>query len=335
MKALLSRRPGGPDTLSIEEVETPRPGTGDVLIRVEACGVNFPDALLIRDLYQVKPPRPFSPGAEIVGVVTEAGPDVTALRPGDRVIGRCGWGGMAQGVVLPASRCTPIPESMPAVEAAAFLFACSTSYYALKTVARLGPGDVLLVLGAAGGVGLAAVAIGRALGARVIAAVSSEAKLDFARRHGAEAGLVYPREVADPETARTLSARFKDAVGGRGCDVVLDPVGGLYSEAALRAMARGGRHLVVGFTAGIPRIPLNLLLLKSCQVIGVDWRSFIQHEPVEHEANTRDLLALYEAGTVRPVVTETFPLERGANAIARLESRELLGKIVVTMDHGG
>jgi NADPH2:quinone reductase len=226
MKAMLSREPGGPETLTLAEVPDPVPGPGEVLIRVKACGVNYPDLLVIQDKYQFKPPRPFAPGGEVSGVVEAIGPEVTALKPGDRVIGSAGSGGMAEKLVLPAGRCTPIPDAMPYDEAAAFILTYGTSYHALKQRAALRPGETLLVLGAAGGVGIAAVELGRAMGARVVAAVSSEEKLAFARSCGAETGVVYPAGPFDKDGSKALAGLFKGACGEHGADVIYDPVGG-------------------------------------------------------------------------------------------------------------
>lgn len=328
MRALLSRAPGGPDTLVLEEVPDPRPEAGEVVIRVGACGVNFPDVLIIEDKYQHRPERPFSPGAEVAGTVEAVGPGVEGFAPGQRVIGSLMHGGMAERAIVAAERCTPIPDAMPFEEAAAFLMTYGTSYHALRDRAALKPGETLLVLGAAGGVGLAAVELGRAMGSRVVAAASSEEKVALARARGAEHGVVYPAEITD---RRALAALFKEACGADGANVVYDPVGGDYSEAALRAIAWEGRHLVVGFPAGIPKLPLNLPLLKSCQVVGVSLGGFWRRDPAANAANNRALVALYEAGQIRPHVSARYPLERAGEAIAHLAARAARGKIVVTM----
>jgi len=328
VKALLSRAPGGPETLSLEDVPAPPVAAGEVRVTVRACSVNFPDLLVIQDLYQFKPPRPFAPGSEVAGIVESVGEGVTHVTSGDRVLLGPIQNGMAELAVGPARACWKIPASMPFEEAAALLMTYGTSYHALKDRAALKRGETLLVLGAGGGVGSAAVELGVALGARVIAAASSEAKLAFAREHGAADGVLYPRGALDREAARALTDRFKAACGG-GADVIYDPIGGDYSEAALRAINWRGRHLVVGFTAGIPKLPLNLPLLKDCDVRGVFWGEFMRREPERHIANTQELLALYEAGRIRPAVTERFPLARGAEAIARLKDRAVQGKVVV------
>ncbi|GGC87044.1 NADPH:quinone oxidoreductase family protein [Chelatococcus reniformis] len=330
MQVLLSRAVGGPETLTLEEMPDPAPGPGEVLIEVAACGVNFPDLLLIQDLYQARPSRPFAPGAEVAGVVAAVGPNVEGFTPGDRVIGRTGWGGMAEKIVLDAGRCTRIPAAMPLDQAAVFLFTYATAYFALVTRGRLVAGETVLVLGAAGGVGIAAVQIAKALGARVVAAASSLDKLAFAREQGADDGLVYP-EQAGIEEGRAFARSLKGAVGAAGADIIVDPVGGPVAEPALRAIAEGGRYLVLGFTAGIPAVPLNLPLLKSCDILGVNWRTFATAHAAGNEANQRELFRLYESGRIAPAITARYPLARGGEAIARLRDRSALGKVVVTM----
>jgi NADPH:quinone reductase len=332
MKAMLSRRVGGPETLSLEEVPDPRPGAGEVLLAVKACGVNYPDVLIIEDRYQFKPPRPFAPGGEVAGVVEAVGSGVARLKPGDRVIGSTFAGGMAEKLVLGADQCTPMPASMPFDEASALILTYATTIYALRNRGKLRPGETLLVLGAAGGVGISAVELGKAFGARVIAAVSSAEKLAFAKAHGADEGLIYPPGPFDKAGARELADLFKKACGETGADVIYDPVGGDYSEAALRAIAWDGRFLVVGFPAGIPKLPLNLTLLKSCQVVGVFWGAFTRRDPAGNAANIAELMQLYAKGAIKPVVSERYPLSRAGEAIARLAARKAMGKIVVTME---
>jgi NADPH:quinone reductase len=332
MRALLSRRPGGPETLELGELPEPEAGAGEVRVAVRACGVNFPDVLLIQDLYQVKLPRPFAPGGEIAGIVDALGAGVEGLRLGDRVLMSPVRGGMAQKVVGPAANCWKIPDAMPFDEAAALLLTYGTSHHALKDRARLKPGETLLVLGAAGGVGLAAVQLGKIMGARVVAAASTEAKLALAREHGADGTVPYPAGALDKAAARALTDCIKAACGADGAQVILDPVGGDYTEAALRAIGWEGRYLVVGFTAGIPRLPLNLTLLKSCEVIGVFWGEFAAREPRRHAANVAALIALYLEGRIRPAVTERFALQRGMEAIARLGARDARGKVVVMVE---
>jgi NADPH2:quinone reductase len=332
MKALLSKHAGGPETLVLEDMPEPLPGAGEVRIAVRACGVNFPDMLIIQDLYQYKPPRPFAPGAEVAGVVDAVGEGVRHVRTGDRVMLSPARGGMAQKTVGLANNCWKIPDAMPFDEAAALLMTYGTSQHALKDRAQLRSGETLLVLGAAGGVGLAAVELGKAMGARVVAAASSVEKLALARGHGADEGVQYPLGPLDKTQARALTDRFKAACGADGAQVIYDGVGGDYTEAALRAIAWQGRHLVVGFTAGIPKLPLNLPLLKSCQIVGVFWGEFTTRYPAQHAANVEALMALYLDGRIKPAVTERFALARGGEAIARLGSREARGKIVVMID---
>lgn len=331
MKALLSKAPGGPETLALEDVPDPAPGRGEVRIAVKACGVNFPDTLIIRDLYQLRPPRPFSPGAEVAGVIDAVGEGVTQLEVGARVIGY-GWGGMAEKLVLPAVRCFPMPATMPYETAAAFLMTYGTSLHALQDRGRLKPGETLLVLGAAGGVGLAAVELGKALGATVVAAASSVAKAALAQAHGADAAIVYPPGPFDAQGRKALTELFKGAVGDQGADVIYDPVGGDYTEAALRAIAWAGRLLVVGFPAGIPKLPLNLTLLKGCEVAGVFWGAFASREPVRFGANFAQLMELYSRGLLRPEVSEVFPLAQAGEAIAALAERRAKGKLVIRVD---
>ncbi|CAN5174511.1 NADPH:quinone oxidoreductase family protein [soil metagenome] len=256
MKALLSKAVGGPDTLVLEDLPDPVAGPGQVVLAVKACGVNYPDFLIIQDKYQFKPERPFAPGGEVAGVVESLGEGVTAVKVGDRVIGSSGWGGMAQKIVVEAQRCIPMPDAMPFDEASAFILTYGTSYHALKQRAHIKPGDTMLVLGAAGGVGLAACELGKAMGAKVVAACSTQEKVDLCLKHGAESGVVYPTGEGgfDKDGKKALAELFKGAGGKGGFDVVYDAVGGDYAEAALRATAWEGRLLVVGFPAGIPSI---------------------------------------------------------------------------------
>lgn len=332
MKALLSRRPGGPETLELGEIPEPVAGPGEVRVAVRACGVNFPDLLIIQDLYQVKPTRPFAPGGEISGIVDALGTGVESLRVGDRVLMSPVRGGMAEKVVGPAGNCWKIPDAMPFDEAAALLLTYGTSQHALVDRARLEAGETLLVLGAAGGVGLAAVQLGKAMGARVVAAASTQAKLALAREQGADETVQYPAAGLDKAAARALTDQFKAVCGANGAEVIFDPVGGDYTEAALRAVGWQGRYLVVGFTAGIPKLPLNLTLLKSCQIIGVFWGEFTARRPRQHAANVAALIALYLEGRIKPAVTARFPLEQGMEAIARLGARAARGKLVVTIE---
>lgn len=331
MKALLSTRPGTGDALALTDIAEPQPGAGTVRIAVEACGINYPDVLIIQDLYQFRPERPFAPGAEVAGRIDAVGEGVTRFSVGDRVVGGAGWGGLVEKLIVPEARCFRIPDAMPADIGAAFLMTYGTSQHALKDRGNLRAGEALLVLGAAGGVGLAAVDLGKAYGARVIAAVSTEAKADVVRERGADEVIVYGTEALDSTATKALTARIKEAAGGDGVDVIYDGIGGCYAEPALRAMAWEGRYLVVGFTAGIPKMPLNLPLLKGCSVVGVFWGAFIERNQARHEENVAELVRLYEQGLIRPLVSERFPLERGGEAIERLASRAAVGKVVVTV----
>jgi NADPH2:quinone reductase len=332
MKAIVSEETGGPATLVLRDMPEVAPGAGEVLIRVRACGVNYPDALMIEDKYQFRPTRPFAPGGEVSGEVVATGDGVGGFKVGDRVIALVGHGGMAEQVVAREARCLKMPDTMPFDEAAAFIFTYGTSWHALKQRGNLAQGDTLLVLGAAGGVGLAAVELGVAAGAKVVAAVSSEEKLALAKAHGASDGLVYPRGPFDKDGTRALAEQFKAACGKHGADVIYDAVGGDYAEAALRAIAWEGRFLVVGFPAGIPRIPLNLALLKGCQIVGVFWGSWTERAVEENARNNAELLEMYVEGKIRPHVSRHFPLAEAGRAIEELAGRRALGKIVVMLD---
>lgn len=327
MRALLSRACGGPESLRVEEVPVPEPGAGEVRIAVRACALNYPDLLMIEDRYQFRPQRPFAPGIEVAGVVDALGPGVTGLSRGMPVMASMSHGGLAEATIAQAAKCVPIPEGMPFDEAAAFSVTYGTAYHALKDKGRLEAGETLLVLGASGGVGLAAVELGRALGANVVAAVSSEEKAEIARRHGAARTLIYPKTSPEP---KALAAMMKEACPG-GANVVFDPVGGAYAEPALRALTWEGRYLVIGFVAGIPSPPLNLVLLKSCSIVGVFWGSWIERCPEGHGRNTEALFSLYRSGAIRPLVSNRFPLERAAEAMRLLADRGAVGKIVVVL----
>ncbi len=332
MKAILSTAPGGPETLIIGEIESPEPGEGQVRIRVRACGVNYPDTLIIEDKYQFKPDRPFPPGGEVSGEIDALGPGVSEWRVGDKVIALTGHGGMAEQVVTEANRCVAMPDTMPYEEAAALIFTYGTSYHALKQRAETAAGETLLVLGAAGGVGLSAVELGKAMGARVVAAASSEEKVALAKDRGADTGMIYERGPFDKEGTRALAKQFKDATGPGGADIIYDAVGGDYAEAALRCINWKGRFLVIGFPAGIPRIPLNLALLKGCQIVGVFWGSFTSREVMENQQNNRELLDMYADGRIRPHVSKQYALADAGQAITDLAERRAMGKIVVTID---
>jgi NADPH2:quinone reductase len=334
MKAMMSAAPGGPETLELFEIETPKPGPGQVLIAVKAAGVNFPDTLIIRDLYQFKPQRPFAPGGEVAGVVEAVGDGVTRLKVGDRVQAGGINGGYATHFVVSEAQANKIPEEMPFDDAAAFMLTYGTSHYALKDRAKIQPGETLFILGAAGGVGAAAIELGKAMGAKVIAGVSSEEKAAFCRDLGADETIVYPREL-DRDSQKALAGAIKEASKklGRpeGVDVVYDAVGGDYAEPAVRALGWEGRYLVVGFPAGIPKLPLNLTLLKSCQIVGVFWGAFTMRDPKRNAEHIAELFQWYTEGKIKPRVTATFPLEKAAKALKLIEDRKATGKVVLTV----
>lgn len=332
MKAILSEAPGGPETLTLADIPAPEPAEGQLRVAVRAVGVNFPDVLIIEDRYQFKPKRPFSPGAELAGVVDAVGDGVTGFAVGDRVMALPQWGGMAEQVCARADSCHKIPDAVSFEHAAALQMTYGTALYGLVDRGDLREGDTLLVLGAAGGVGLASVELGRALGARVVAAVSSEKKLAAAREHGAAEGVIYPTGALDRDAQKELSAAFKGATGAEGADVILDTVGGDYTEPALRAIAWLGRFLVVGFPAGIARIPANLPLLKSCDVRGVFWGAAVERDkPAHHRAMDR-LLGMLAEGRISPRIHAAYPLAEAGDAIAALSTRGVIGKVVVTLD---
>lgn len=322
MKAVLCREFGPPEKLSVENVDALKPGKGQVVISVKACGVNFPDTLIIQGKYQVKPALPFSPGSEIAGLVKELGQGVDNVKPGDRVIAFTTWGGFAEEVLADAAQLIPMPPGLDFATASAFVLTYGTSHHALKDRAELKAGETLLVLGAAGGVGLAAIEIGKILGARVIAAASSQEKLDVCREHGADEFINYATE--------DLKDRIKELTRGKGVDVVYDPVGGAYSEVALRGTAWRGRFLVIGFTAGdIPRIPLNLTLLKGCSIVGVFWGSFTSREPERNRQDLYELLGWLHEGKLKPHISATYPLEGAAQALQDMLDRKVMGKVVL------
>ena len=331
MKALLSTKVGPPESLEYTDLPDPVAGEGEVVLAVKAAGVNFPDVLIIEDKYQFKPERPFAPGGEIAGIVESVGPGVTHVKVGQRVIGSIGWGGYAEKVKVPAARTMPIPDAMPFDEASAFILSYGTSYYALKDRGVLQAGETVLILGAAGGVGVAAIELAKAMGARVVAGVSSEAKAAFAKECGADEAVIYPASGMSKQESKDLAEAFKKACGG-GADVVYDAVGGDYCEPALRAMNWNSRYLVIGFPAGIPTPPLNLTLLKSSSIVGVFWGASVAREPELHKGNTRDLFKMYAEGKIRPRISARYPLKDGGKAIRALSDRTATGKLVVTME---
>jgi NADPH:quinone reductase len=323
MKAVLCKQYGPPESLTFEELPSPKAGPGEVVVSVKAASVNFPDVLIIQNKYQFKPPLPFSPGSELAGVVKEAGTGVTNVKPGDKVIAFTTYGAFAEEVKTEAARLLPLPEGMDFASGAAFLLTYGTSDHALRDRGALKAGETLLVLGAAGGVGLAAIEIGKALGARVIACASSDDKLAVCKSHGADALINYASD--------DLRERIKALTDGRGVDVVYDAVGGPYTEPAFRSLAWRGRLLVVGFAAGeIPKLPLNLALLKGASVVGVFWGDFTRREPRQFADSVRQLSAWFREGKLRPHVSQTLPLHKAAEALKLMAARQVKGKLVLT-----
>jgi NADPH:quinone reductase-like Zn-dependent oxidoreductase len=329
MKALLSRTTGGPETLELADLPDPVAGPGQVVVAVRACAINYPDVLIIEDKYQFKPPRPFAPGGEIAGVIDSVGEGVTGWAPGDRVIAMLGHGGLAERIVADPARLYRLPDGRSFAEGASLILTYATSIHALLDRGKLSSGQTLLILGAAGGVGLAAIELGKAFGARVVAAVSSDEKAAAATAAGADATIVYARAPFDKDASKALAEQFKAAVGPAGADIIYDPVGGDYAEPALRSIAWEGRYLVVGFPAGIPKLPLNLTLLKSCDVCGVFWGAFAARDPQANAAHMETLFRLWKDGKIAPRVTQTFPLDRGGDAITTMANRGAIGKLVV------
>lgn len=324
MKALLCSRYGSIDELQVQDIPAPAAAAGQAVVAIKAVGLNFFDTLLIAGKYQVRPAFPFSPGAEFAGTVEQVAPDVTEVAPGDRVVGYVDAGAARERIAVPATALTKLPEMLDFDRAAAVTVTYGTSYYALKDRAALRPGENLAVLGAAGGVGLAAVELGKLMGARVIACASSDEKLAFARRHGAAAVVNYARE--------NLRDALRAQTGGLGVNAVYDPVGGPYSEPALRALDWGGRLLVIGFAAGeIPRLPLNLALLKSCDIRGVFWGAWTRREPAAHRANMHQLLQWCAQGKLSAHVHATYPLDEAKRALHDIAERKVLGKAVLTV----
>jgi NADPH:quinone reductase len=322
MRAVLSTAPGGPETLTVADLPDPEPGPGEVRLKVSAVGLNFFDTLIIVDRYQFKPERPFSPGAECAGVIDAVGEGVSDWRIGERVAAFLGFGACRERVVAPASRLVRVPDGVSDEQAAGLSVTYGTGLHALKDRADLKAGETLAVLGAAGGTGLAAVELGRLMGARVIACASSGDKLALARSHGADETLNY--------AADDLKEGLRRLTGGKGVDVIYDPVGGDLAEAALRAVAWAGRYLVIGFAGGgIPKIPLNLVLLKGCDIRGVFWGAFLERDAAAHAANMADLMAHVAAGRLSVLVDRVVPLEATPEALDRLARREAKGKLIV------
>jgi len=322
MKALICEHFGPPEELVFTDIATPEPGAGELLIEAQFCGLNFPDSLIIQNKYQMKPPLPFSPGGEVAGKIIKLGPDAQNFRVGDRVAALTNWGAFAEHVVASAEQTTLVPASMDLATASAFTLAYGTSHHALVQRAQLQPGEKILILGAAGGVGLAAVEIAKALGAHVIAAASSAEKLALAQAHGADELVNYATD--------DLKSTMKTLTAGRGVDVVFDPVGDKLADPAFRSIGWGGRYLVIGFAGGqIPSLPLNLPLVKGASIVGVFWGDFVARSPELHAQNMSELYAWHAAGKLKPLISARFPLPQGGDAIRRMMDRKAVGKIVI------
>jgi NADPH:quinone reductase len=324
MQAILCTRYGTPDDLKLRELPDPVPGQGEAVVKIAAAALNFFDTLIIAGKYQYKPELPFSPAAEFAGVVESLGPNVPSLAVGDRVMGFVGWGAAREKVAVAANRLVKIPQALDFERASGLTCTYGTSYYALRGRAGLQPGEALAVLGAAGGTGLAAVELGKLMGARVIACASSDDKLALAHQHGADEGVNYSED--------DLKESLRRLTDGRGVDVVYDPVGGAYSEAALRATAWEGRFLVVGFAAGdIPRPPLNLVLLKGCDIRGVFWGEWLRRDPAAHRAATEQIMRWCVDGKLSGHIQKVYPLTETARALKDIAARKVMGKIVLRM----
>jgi NADPH2:quinone reductase len=322
MKAILCKSWGLPETLVVEELPEPVPGPGQVTIDVQAAGVNFPDVLIIQNKYQFKPELPFTPGSELAGVVRTVGEGVTHLKVGDKVLAFVSQGAFAQQIAVPAHMAMPMPPGLDFDTAAAVTLTYGTSHHAVVDRAQLKAGETMLVLGAAGGVGLAAIEIGKALGARVIAAASTNEKLEVCKAHGADATINY--------TTEDFRESIKVATGGKGPDVIYDPVGGPYAEPAFRSIAWRGRYLVIGFANGeIPKLPLNLALLKGASLVGVFWGEFAKREPKANLAAMRELMGWMAEGKIRPHISGRYSLAQTPQALNEMAARNVTGKVVI------
>lgn len=322
MKAIQCKTYGPPSSLVLEEVDNLKPKAKEVLVEVKTCGLNFPDTLIIQGLYQFKPELPFTPGSDVAGIVKEVGGGISHLKVGQEVFGFVAHGALAEEVIVPANACFPKPHQMDFPTAASFLMAYGTSYHALKDRGRLAEGETLLVLGASGGVGLAAVELGKLMGAKVIAAASTDEKLALCKEYGADKTINY--------SSQDLKATIKEITEGKGVDVVYDPVGGKYSEAAFRGIARNGRFLVVGFAAGdIPKIPLNLPLLKEASIVGVFWGAFAMKNPKANMQNTMTLMQWHAEGKLKPHIHAIYDLADTSKALEEMTNRKVKGKLIV------
>ena len=332
MKALQCVELGGPEKLVVNDVADPEIAEDHIIIEVKSASVNFPDVLMIQGLYQFQPPLPFIPGGESAGVVIEIGDGVEGFNIGDKVFAATGVGGICEKILAHKNNVRPIPENMDFEIAAALSVTYGTSIYALKQRANLKAGETLLVLGASGGVGLATVQLGKAMGAKVIAAASTQEKVDICIENGADEGFVYPSGNLDRDQQKELSNKIKELTGGLGPNVIYDPVGGTYAEPCLRSIAWDGRYLVIGFAAGadqIPKMPLNLTLLKGCQIVGVFWGAWTGMFPAENQKNFEELFQMYKDGKINPAPSDKFTLETSAEAIAHIKDRKAKGKVVI------
>ncbi|MGE3690803.1 MAG: NADPH:quinone oxidoreductase family protein [Novosphingobium sp.] len=330
MKALLSYTPGKADTLRFAEQPEPVCGPDQVLVRVKAVSLNYPDALMIEDLYQFKPERPFAPGTEVAGVIETVGANVAGIKPGDRVCALCGHGGLAELVTADAWSTFVIPDEMPFDVASTMLMTYATNIHGLTDRAGLRAGDTMLVLGASGGVGTAAVELGKALGARVVGAASSPEKAEVARRAGADDVVVYPKGALDKDASRALANAFKAACP-QGYDVIYDVIGGDYAEPALRSIGWEGRYMVIGFTAGIPKIPTNLALLKACSIVGVFWGAWTARNQARFGEEVAELFRLWREGKIKPLISQRFAFADAARALDLMANRGAIGKLVVSI----
>ena len=327
MKAILCKAWGGPETLVLEDVASPEPAAGEVKIRVRAAGVNFPDVLIIQKKYQIQPPLPFSPGAEVAGDIISVGAGVSHLKPGDKVVSFCGVGGFAEEVIAPAAVTMPMPPGVPYPLAAIFSLAYGTSWHAVRDRAALQAGETMLVLGASGGVGLAAVEIGKAIGARVIAAASSDEKLAICKQHGADALINYSKDNLREAIKRETEGNGRNS----GPDVIFDPVGGKFAEPAFRSIGWRGRYLVIGFADGdIPSLPLNLALLKGASIVGVFWGEFAKREPAQNMKGMAEMMGWMREGKLKPLISKSYALADAPQALMDMAARKVVGKIVIT-----
>ena len=330
MKAFVCKEFGPIESHGIEDIPEPEAADGQVIVDIKATGISFPDVLIVQGLYQFKPPFPFSPGSEIAGIVSSVGNGVTKFKEGDRVMGNTGAGGLVERGAFFETQLMPLPESMSFQIAAGFSLNYGTTIHGLKQRAALKPNESILILGAGGGLGITAIHVAKAMGAKVIAAVSSEDKLELCKKEGADEGILYPKEM-DRDLQKKFSNEIKE-ISNDGVEVIYDIVGGDYAEPALRAIKRHGRYLVIGFTAGIPKMPLNLTLLKECQIIGVFWGQFAGLDRDVNAKNFEELFQMHEEGKIKPFISETFPLDRAGEAIKTLADRKVLGKVVVSME---